>query len=63
MLPLVGVVAAVAVDFLPSEDLVFWSDIEAKTLSRAHLNGTAQATIVKDELGRWGWVVSGEGGG
>lgn len=58
VLPVDGVASAVALDFYASHDLVYWTDIETKTISRAHLNGSAQLMVVRDNLGedvRIGW--------
>ncbi|XP_066985718.1 low-density lipoprotein receptor-related protein 4 isoform X1 [Macrobrachium rosenbergii] len=50
VLPVEDVVSAVALDFYTIDDLVYWTDIETKTISRSHLNGTKQTLIVKDSL-------------
>ncbi|XP_071521746.1 low-density lipoprotein receptor-related protein 4 isoform X2 [Panulirus ornatus] len=50
VLPVDGVVSAVALDFYTDDDMVFWTDIETKTISRAHLNGTEQMMVVRHNL-------------
>ncbi|XP_069176041.1 low-density lipoprotein receptor-related protein 4 isoform X2 [Procambarus clarkii] len=50
VVPVDGVKSAVALDFYTQEDLIYWTDIEAKTISRAHLNGSAQVTVVRNNL-------------
>ncbi|KAK7065936.1 Low-density lipoprotein receptor-related protein 4, partial [Halocaridina rubra] len=50
VLPLDHIASAVALDFYTADDLVYWTDIQSKTISRAHLNGTSQAVIIKNGL-------------
>ncbi|XP_022110416.1 sortilin-related receptor-like isoform X2 [Acanthaster planci] len=50
--PLRGVMQPVAVDYDPVEQMVYWSDLNTfptAKISRAHLNGTSQMTLV-DQL-------------
>ncbi|XP_042234598.1 low-density lipoprotein receptor-related protein 4-like [Homarus americanus] len=50
VVPVDGVMSAVALDFYTEEDLLYWTDIETKTISRAHLNGSAQVMVVMNDL-------------
>ncbi|XP_022091370.1 low-density lipoprotein receptor-related protein 4-like [Acanthaster planci] len=48
-LPLRGLVRPVAVDYDPVEQMVYWSDVgsqPSRKISRAHLNGTNQTTVL-----------------
>ncbi|XP_045116095.1 low-density lipoprotein receptor-related protein 4-like isoform X2 [Portunus trituberculatus] len=50
VLPVNNVQAPVALDPYTKEDLIFWTDIKAKTISRAHLNGSRHITVVGSGL-------------
>lgn len=50
VVPVDGVESAVALDFYTEDDIIFWTDIEAKTISRAHLNGSLQTMVVRNVL-------------
>jgi len=47
LIPLKGVQEASALDFDKSSGMIYWTDVRAKTISRAHLNGSSQETIVE----------------
>ncbi|CAL4059748.1 unnamed protein product, partial [Meganyctiphanes norvegica] len=57
VLPLDGVVSPLALDFLVADDLVFWTDVEAQTISRAHLNGSNQMILVRTNLEQPGGIA------
>ncbi|XP_050708950.1 low-density lipoprotein receptor-related protein 4-like [Eriocheir sinensis] len=50
VVPVNNVQAPVALDPYTEEDMIFWTDIKAKTISRAHLNGSRHITVVRDGL-------------
>ncbi|XP_043220923.1 low-density lipoprotein receptor-related protein 5-like [Amphibalanus amphitrite] len=50
MLPLKGVKQAVAVDYDPIEDQLYWTDEETQRIQRSRLDGTDQETVVVSEL-------------
>lgn len=41
---------AIAIDYDPVEGFVYWTDDEIKAIRRAHIDGTAAATLVATEL-------------
>ena len=51
VLPVNDVQAPVALDPYTEEDMIFWTDIKAKTISRAHLNGSKHVTVIRSGLG------------
>lgn len=51
VIPVDGLKSAVALDFYQEDDLLFWSDVETKTISRAHINGTDQSLVISTDLG------------
>lgn len=57
VVPVDGVESAVALDFYTEDDIIFWTDIEAKTISRAHLNGSLQTMVVRNVLGECGFRI------
>ncbi len=46
-LPLTGVSEAAALDFDRSDGQIYWSDIDAKTISRSYLNGSDAEVVVQ----------------
>ncbi|KAK7873393.1 hypothetical protein R5R35_000192 [Gryllus longicercus] len=50
-LPLHDVKHAIAIDFDPVDELLYWTDDEAHALRRARLDGSAQEDVVTAELG------------
>ena len=59
VVPVSNVQAPVALDPYTKEDLIFWTDIKAKTISRAHLNGSHHITVVRSGLGEAAFVSCG----
>lgn len=51
VVPVDSVKSPLALDFDDRDDTIYWSDIGTKTISRAHLNGSAQQLIVANNLG------------
>ena len=47
LLPMTNVRQAVAVDFDPVEDHLYWTDDERKAIVRAHLDGSGDVIFVK----------------
>lgn len=52
VVPVSDVQAPVALDPYTEEDMIFWTDIKAKTISRAHLNGSNHIIVVGSDLGQ-----------
>lgn len=52
VVPVNDVQAPVALDPYIEEDMIFWTDIKAKTISRAHLNGSNHIIVVGRDLGQ-----------
>ncbi|XP_068751456.1 low-density lipoprotein receptor-related protein 1-like isoform X2 [Montipora capricornis] len=52
MIPVRGCIIAVAVDFSFEDQLVFWSDVGADTISKVFLNGSGHERVVSDGLSR-----------
>lgn len=52
VIPVDGIRSAVALAWDSNSDSVFWTDIEADTINRAHLNGSRQRAIVSSNLGK-----------
>ncbi|GBP07556.1 Low-density lipoprotein receptor-related protein 6 [Eumeta japonica] len=50
-LPLKDVKGAIAVDFDPKTEHVYWADNMAKTISRARLDGSEQMTVIHSGVG------------
>ena len=48
MIPVRGCIIAVAVDFSFEDQLVFWSDVGADTISKVFLNGSGRERVVSD---------------
>ena len=46
-----SVQTALALDFDDRDDMVYWTDIDAKSISRAHLNGSGQQILVSSNIG------------
>ncbi|XP_012250592.2 low-density lipoprotein receptor-related protein 6 [Athalia rosae] len=49
-LPLTGIKHAIAIDFDPLDEMLYWTDEEAKGIRRASLNGSGQEDIVTTEV-------------
>lgn len=58
VIPLDGIQSAVALAWDSNTDSVFWTDIEADTISRAYLNGSNENVIVYTNLGKWNRFLS-----
>ena len=52
VIPVDDVESAVALTWDSDDDTIFWTDVEADTISKAHLDGTNQAAIVYHNLGK-----------
>ncbi|XP_049859513.1 low-density lipoprotein receptor-related protein 4 [Schistocerca gregaria] len=50
VIPLDGVQSAVALAWDSKTDSIFWTDVDADTISRAHLNGSNEVVIVYSNL-------------
>ncbi|XP_063231013.1 low-density lipoprotein receptor-related protein 6 isoform X2 [Bacillus rossius redtenbacheri] len=50
VMPLQGVRHAIAVDFDPVDEFLYWTDDEARALRRARLDGTGQEDLVTSEV-------------
>ncbi|XP_018026122.2 low-density lipoprotein receptor-related protein 4 [Hyalella azteca] len=50
VVPVDSVRNALAIDFDDRHDMLYWTDVGAKTISRAHLNGSSQELIVQHNL-------------
>ena len=46
-LPLRGLVSPVAVDYDPISQMVYWTDVGSKSISRCYLNGTGQEIVLQ----------------
>ena len=45
-IPLEGLQRPVAVDYDPVSQMVYWTDVGSKSISRCYLNGTGQTSII-----------------
>lgn len=52
VLPVDRIKSAVALSWDSNTDSIFWSDVEANTISRAYLNGSKQETVIGTNLGK-----------
>ncbi|KAF7998627.1 hypothetical protein HCN44_011035 [Aphidius gifuensis] len=50
VIPVDHVQSAVALTWDANEDMIYWTDVESDTISRAHLNGTNQSIIINHNL-------------
>lgn len=50
VIPLDGLKAAVALDWCSKNDYIYWTDVGRGVISRAHLNGSNQETIINANL-------------
>nr|CAD7429275.1 unnamed protein product [Timema monikensis] len=50
VIPLQGVKHAIAIDFDPVEEYLYWTDDEARALRRAHLDGSNQEDLIVTEV-------------
>nr|CAD7443152.1 unnamed protein product [Timema bartmani] len=50
VIPLQGVKHAIAIDFDPVEEYLYWTDDEARALRRAHLDGSGQEDLIVTEV-------------
>lgn len=50
IIPLDGIKSALALDWCARTDRVYWTDVGRSTINRAHLNGTAQETVIATNL-------------
>ena len=46
-IPLEGLVNPVAVDYDPVSQMVYWTDVVTRSISRCYLNGTGQTTVLR----------------
>ncbi|XP_029038470.2 low-density lipoprotein receptor-related protein 6 isoform X1 [Osmia bicornis bicornis] len=51
VLPLTGIKHAIAIDFDPVQEMLYWTDEEARAIRRASLDGTNQENIITTEVG------------
>lgn len=51
VIPVDWVKSSLALDFDDAQDMIYWTDVQAHSISRAHLNGTGQQVIVSTNLG------------
>ncbi|PIK48061.1 putative low-density lipoprotein receptor-related protein 5-like protein [Apostichopus japonicus] len=51
ILPVKDVKHAIAIDYDPVEDYVYWTDDELKAIQRVKLDGTVAEFLVKDNIG------------
>ena len=56
VIPVDGVKKAMGLDFHAANDMIYWTDIQSKTISRAHINGTSQQTIATTNLGKCSYI-------
>lgn len=52
VIPVDNVQSAVALTWSSDDDTIYWTDVEADTISSAKLNGTNQQTIIHHNLGK-----------
>lgn len=52
VLPMKGIVQAVAIDYDPVDDFVYWSDFESLSITRARLNGSGKLLLNKNYVPR-----------
>lgn len=50
VIPLDGLKSAVALDWCSERDYIYWTDVDRGIISRAHLNGSNQETIINTNL-------------
>ncbi|XP_014208646.1 low-density lipoprotein receptor-related protein 6 [Copidosoma floridanum] len=50
VLPLSGIKHAIAIDFDPIDEMLYWTDEQAHVIRRAYLNGTGQQDVVTSEV-------------
>ncbi|XP_076640079.1 low-density lipoprotein receptor-related protein 6 isoform X1 [Colletes latitarsis] len=50
VLPLIGIKHAIAIDFDPMQEMLYWTDEEACAIRRASLNGSNQENIITTEV-------------
>lgn len=52
VIPLDNIQSAVALTWDSDDDSIYWTDVEADSISRSHLDGTDQKIIIHDNLGK-----------
>lgn len=52
VIPLDKVQSAVALGFDSDTDRIYWTDVEANSISRSYLNGTQQEVVINTNLGK-----------
>ncbi|XP_011296947.1 low-density lipoprotein receptor-related protein 4 isoform X1 [Fopius arisanus] len=50
VIPVDHVQSAVALSWDPAEEMIYWTDVEMDTISRAHLNGSNQTVVINNNL-------------
>ncbi|XP_011066151.1 PREDICTED: low-density lipoprotein receptor-related protein 6 isoform X2 [Acromyrmex echinatior] len=50
VLPLTGIKHAIAIDFDPAEELLYWTDEQTTTIRRAPLDGMSQQNVISTEV-------------
>lgn len=50
VLPLTGIKHAIAIDFDPIDEMLYWTDEQAHAIRRAYLNGTGQEDVLTNEV-------------
>ena len=58
VIPVDHVQSAVGLTWDAQEDMIYWTDMEADTISRAFLNGTNQSAIISNNLGMSSYFMS-----
>ena len=50
VVPVDDVKSPFALDFDDRDDMLYWTDVSMKTISRAHLNGSSQQLLIEHNL-------------
>jgi len=50
VLPLAGIKHAIAIDFDPVEELLYWTDEQSTAIRRAPLDGLSQQNVISTEV-------------
>lgn len=53
VLPLTGIKHAIAIDFDPVDELLYWSDEQTTAIRRAPLDGSSQQNVISTEVRKW----------
>lgn len=52
VIPVDGIKSAVALAWDSKSDLIYWTDVERDSISRAHWNGSNQEVLVHSNVGK-----------